>query len=159
MSSLDDLRCVDPQLGELLPFHAAGSLGHADRTLFAAHLQACARCAQEEHLMRELARGIASLRARPDPAAALPAAPHPRGRRLLLGGALAAVAALLVLAVVAWTGAPSATRLTADVRVLESRIAQLEEHETVLAQAVADAHRTLGVSPLVGVPIASPPNF
>jgi hypothetical protein len=163
MSSPDDLQCVDPEVGELLPFHAAGGLAAADRVVFAAHLRACARCAHEERLMRELARGIASLRARPDPAAALPSGtgPRPRARRIVLAGGLAAVAALLVLvlALSSWTRASRETRLATEVHVLEQRIEQLEAQEMVLARAVAEARRSWPSSPLVGIPIASPPNL
>jgi anti-sigma factor RsiW len=70
--SAEQFECIDPELGELLAAHAQGQLAAGDRPLFVAHLQACVRCAEEERVMREVALGIASLRSRPDPAAALP---------------------------------------------------------------------------------------
>lgn len=154
------LECIDSEIGELLPFHAEGVLSAADRQLFAAHLLACARCADEERLMRDVARGIASLRAAPDRAAAvdLGARPRPRRRRVLLLAAVAATAALLLVRLGTSRRSDDPQRARAGVHALEARVHQLEAQNALLARHVA---REPGrpESPLAGIPIASPPNF
>src|SRR5262245_4442422 len=80
MSNVGQFECIDPEIGEMLPAHAEAARGGADRQLFSMHLEACARCAEEERLMRDVARGIASLRVRPDPAASVE--PAAAARRL-----------------------------------------------------------------------------
>src|SRR5260221_12827725 len=106
MLSADQFECIDPEVGDLLAAHAQGQLAGGDRQLFVAHLKACVRCAEEERVMREVALGIASLRSRPDPAAAPTihgAAGPPRRRALVCGaaGVATGVAPLLVV-LLAW---------------------------------------------------------
>jgi hypothetical protein len=151
--------CVDPELGQLLPFHADGSLGDADRRPFAAHLKACARCSDEERLMREVARGIASLRLDPDAAAAVEPMPSGRRRGRIVPLALIAVAAAALAAWMIATPRRSAVdaRL-AEVRALERRVRSLEEQDASLAhEARVDARAE--AFPLAGVRIATPPNL
>jgi anti-sigma factor RsiW len=153
------LECIDPEIGELLPFHADGTLGTRDRQLVLAHLAACARCADEERLMREVAQGIASLRLDPSPGAALD---PPRGwSRRRIGGALAvAAAAALVIALGAggFRRERAATLSRADVVALEQRVQQLEAKNALLAHQVAREQARIE-SPFAGIPVASPPNF
>jgi hypothetical protein len=158
MPSADQFECIDPELGELLAAYVEGLLAGYDRQLFAAHLHACVRCAEEERLMREVARGIASLRSRPDPAAALPPGAVARSRmRPTHVLASAGVAAVLV-ALLAWW--PRATgHDPTDTRALEARIEHLESQNAVLARTVAMERARWEASPLAGIPIAAPPNF
>jgi anti-sigma factor RsiW len=153
------LECIDPEIGDLLPFHADGTLPVRDQQVVLAHLAACARCAEEERLMREVAQGIASLRLDPSPAAALEPA---RGRpRWLVGGALA-IAAAAALVIVLGAGGFRRERATALSRVeivaLEQRVRQLEARNALLAHQVARDEVRIE-SPLAGIPVAAPPNF
>lgn len=161
MANVDRLECIDPEVGELLPFHADGTLAPADRALFAAHLKACARCSEEEQLMREVARGIASLRVRPDPAAAVEAAVVRRRApvKLLLAAALGVAAALAVWLFAGRVSSGASDPSVADVRALESRLQQLEAQNARLAHAVAQERSRGETMPLAGIPIASPPNL
>lgn len=159
MSNADQFECIDPEIGEMLPAHAEGTLGGADRQLFAAHLKACARCADEERVMREVARGIASLRVHPDPAAA--AEPSVGGGRsrsaLLLAAAIGAAAVLAGWLVTGPTAAPDTA--VADVHALAARVQHLESQNAVLARSIAQERARFASSPLAGIPIASPPNL
>jgi len=160
-AGFDRLECIDPEVGELLPFHAEGTLDAGDRPLFAAHLKACARCAEEAQLMREVARGIASLRVQPDRAAALGSAPRPGGTsaKLLIAAVLGVAAALALWLAAGRAGDDVQGPSIADVRALEARLHHLEAQNARLAHAVAQ-ERSRGVTvPLVGIPIAAPPNL
>jgi anti-sigma-K factor RskA len=152
------LECIDPEVGELLPFHADGTLVARDRQLVVAHLAACARCAEEERLMREVARGIATLRLDPSPAAALRPAWRWSGWRVGSTLAAAAAAALVIALGGAWRRERAALPARADVVALEQRLQQLEAKNALLAHQVAREQLRIE-SPLAGIPIASPPNF
>lgn len=160
MLSADQFECIDPEVGDLLAAHVQGQLAGDDRQLFAAHLKACVRCAEEERVMREVALGIASLRSRPDPAAAPTihaAARSPRLRMLAFGAT--GVGALLVLVLAWWPRATSHEVVATDTRALEARIQHLESQNAVLARTVALERARWEASPLAGIPIAAPPNF
>lgn len=160
LPGLGRLECIDPEVGELLAFHAEGRLDGAERQLFAAHLKACARCGEEERVMREVALGIASLRARPDPAASLALArATPRPRRTLLVAGMIGIAAALAVTLALWSRPRSADVAAADTRALEARIQHLEAQNAVLARTVATERARWESSPLVGIPIAAPPNL
>ncbi len=154
------LECIDPEIGELLPFHADGTIGARDRQIVSSHLAACARCADEERLMRGVAQGISSLRLDPDPRAAVDAGPSPRPHRLIASAvAAAAIAALVVVALVgSHRRAAQAELRRAEVAALEQRVHQLEGRNASLAQQVAREQVRIE-SPFAGIPIASPPNF
>jgi hypothetical protein len=160
MASAGQFECVDPEVGELLGLHAQNQLEGADRRLFAAHLQACARCAQEERVMREVALGIASLRMRPHPAAALPigVSARPQSRTLRIA-AVGAVAALLVVLLALSSRSTPDAQVAASTQALEARIQHLESQNAVLARTVATERARREASPLAGIPIAAPPNF
>jgi len=159
MSNVDRLECIDPEVGELLPFHANGTLGSADRQLVGAHLKACARCAEEEQLMREVARGIASLRLHPDPAASIGAAARRGSARRWLVAALGVAAVLAAWFASAGRDAEAPVVAAADVRALESRVNHLESQNAVLARTVAQERARSEAPPLASIPIASPPNL
>jgi anti-sigma factor RsiW len=153
----DRLRCIDPELGDLVPFFAAGRLSAEERRLAAAHLEACALCAHEESAMRDLVHGIAQLRARPDVTAAVDErrARWPRGAAALVAAALLAAAALAVALL------PSGQRGAGhtEMRALEARVAQLEEQNALLARTIASERVRDDLSPWAGVRIAMPPNL
>lgn len=160
MSNAGQFECVDPEIGEMLPSHARGTLGASDRPVFSAHLKACARCAEEELLMREVARGIASLRLHPDPGAAVEAGPDVRRVpvKVVLAAALG-VAAALALWLATGPGSAPPVIAAAEVRALEARVHHLEAQNAMLAHAVAQDRSRSETWPLAGIPIASPPNL
>ena len=160
MLSADQFECIDPEVGDLLAAHAQGQLAGGDRQLFAAHLQACVRCAEEERVMREVALGIASLRSRPDPAAAPTihdVQRSPWRRTLVFGGG--GVGALMVVLLAWWPRVTSHEVVAGDTRALEARIQHLESQNAVLARTVAMERARGEASPLAGIRVAAPPNF
>src|SRR5689334_1241875 len=102
MSSAVRFECVDPDVGEQLPFYVEGRLTGDERRIVAAHLQACARCAEDEAPLRDAMRAIASLRADPEPLAALDLPVARRARRPLLFAGAAALAALAIFGLASW---------------------------------------------------------
>lgn len=160
MTNVDRLECVDPEVGELLPFFAGGKLGGADRQLVVAHLKACARCGEEEQLMREVARGIASLRLHPEPAASLVAAtPRRQPTRVWLATAIGVAAALAAWLASTGREASAPVAAVAEVRALEARVHHLESQNAALARTVAQERVRNEGLPLASIPIASPPNL
>lgn len=160
MTNVDRLECIDPEVGELLPFHANGTLGGADRQLVAAHLKACARCAEEEQLMREVARGIANLRLHPDPAASLAiTTTRRRGTRVWVATAIGIAAALAAWLAGTSRDAQAPAVAVADVRALEARVHHLESQNAALARTIAQERAHGDGLPLASIPIASPPNL
>lgn len=158
LSADPPFECVDPEIGELLPFHADGTIGANDRQLLLAHLAACARCAEEERSMRDVARGIAGLRLDPDRRAAVEPSPG-RWRTWLVAASIAAAAAALLLGLAgSWPRAQGGEVGRAEVVALEQRMHQLETRNALLAHQVAREQARIE-SPLAGIPVASPPNF
>jgi len=154
----DELECIDAEIGELLPFFSVGRLAADERRLVAAHLEACARCAREEAPMRDLAHGIAYLRARPHGAAAVDVtAARRRGRG---GRTVFVAAALLAAAALAITLLPRRGPLgSAEVRALEARVERLEAQNAMLARTIAAERERAELSPLAGIMVAAPPNL
>lgn len=161
-AEIGHFQCIDPEVGDLLPFFADGGLPSDERGLVAAHLLACQRCAEDARLMTDVVTGIASLRAHPEPAAATSSAsagPRERRPRVLL--AVAAVAAVLA-ALVLWSRGPGhepAAVRVAEVQALEGRVEHLETQNASLSRAIARERAGVTSPPFAGVPIAAPPNL
>jgi anti-sigma factor RsiW len=160
LDRLGQFQCIDPEVGELLPFHVGGGLPADDRALVAAHLQACLRCAEDARLMTGVVAGIASLRAHPEPAAAASPAPAAQRRPRLLIAVAASAAVIAALAL--WSrgqGREHAAVRVAEAQALEARVEHLEAQNASLSRAIARERAGAMSPPFAGIPIAAPPNL
>lgn len=150
-----DFECIDPVLGALLPLDAAGVLDGDDAERVAAHVEACAACAENARAMRALES------MRPEELEGTRLAPLARRRSLLPSPASLVAAASVVVAfafLVAWQRARDVV-LVSEVRLLRAEVARLEARSEALLAALEGGGAGRRVVPVAGVRFAQPPNF
>jgi hypothetical protein len=154
----DDLVCIDPELGDLLPLLEDGLLEEDERRSMMSHLEACQRCVEDRAALRALVGAIKRL---PPDALRLQASRSPiagsgwaRSRRDLAAAAIAALA----IGAIAWSGWRESA-LGARFQVLEHRLARVEAEQRMAQSVPAPRHAASGVDFAPGGRFVKPPNF
>jgi hypothetical protein len=155
----DDLECIDPELGELLPLLEDGLLADDERRLLMSHLEACQCCVEDRAALRALAgaiRGLPPDALRSHPSRAPVADFEPRHRRREL---VAAAIAALAIGALAWSSWRQSA-LGGRVQVLEHRLAHVEVEQRMAQSVPAPRHAASGAGFAVGgTAFVKPPNF
>jgi anti-sigma factor RsiW len=155
----DDLVCIDPELGELLPLLEDGLLEVDEHRLLTSHLEACQRCVEDRAAWRALSgaiRGLPpdTLRSHPSRAPVADSGPG-RRRRDLVAAAIAAFA----IGAIAWSSWRESV-LGGRIQVLEHRLARVEVEQRMAQSVPTPRHAASGAGFVFGgATFVKPPNF